>query len=75
MRLSNELKKEANDLPKVGSKANIQKLKNWKQISINQDIQGKALMTGNQSMAALGFGMVGEDQFPEFNELLKAVML
>ena len=32
-------------------------------------------MTGNQTMTALGLGMVGEDQFPEFNELMKAIML
>ena len=32
-------------------------------------------MTGNQTMTALGLGMVGEDQFPEFNELMKAIMM
>ena len=31
-------------------------------------------MAGNQTMTALGLAMVGEDQFPEFNELMKTII-
>ena len=32
-------------------------------------------MNGNQTMAAVALGMVAQDQFPEFNELMKGRML
>ena len=31
-------------------------------------------MAGNQTMTAMALGMVGQDQYPDFNELMKQVM-
>ena len=53
----------------------LHRLRNWNQIAINKDTHGKLLMGGNQTMTAIALGMIGQDQFPEFNEIMKAVML
>ena len=47
------------------------KLKHWKDIAINKDINGRALLRGHQPEVAIGLGMVAQDQYPEFNELMK----
>ena len=47
IQLISKLKNETNDLQREARKVNIHKLKDWNKISINQDIQGKTLMTGN----------------------------
>ena len=75
LQIAASLGMEVEDLPNKGKQVDIHKLKNWNQISINKDIQGKLLMDGNQTMTAIALGMVGQDQFPEFNEIMKAVML
>jgi len=36
----------------------VLKLKNWDEISINKDQNGKLLMSGNQKETALGLGMI-----------------
>ena len=44
------------------------KLKHWRDIAINKDIDGQALLRGHQPEVAIGLGMVAQDQYPEFNE-------
>ena len=52
--------KEKNDIEnKQGNKA--LELKNWDKISINNDQNGKLLISGTQTETALGLGMIAQD--------------
>ena len=53
------LKEEADGLPAKRRRVDIHRLRNWKQISINQDIQGQFLMAGHQTETSMALGMVG----------------
>ena len=75
LQIAASLGEEAAALPNKGRHVDIHRLRNWKSIAINKDTQGKLLMAGNQTMTAIALGMVGQDQYPEFNEVMKAVML
>jgi len=46
----------------------------WNQIAINNDRAGKMLMNGNQSMTAVALGMIAQDQYARFNEIIKQRM-